>query len=637
MPEQVKHWVKTMDIADPELKELLEKQITSVAYKTLGDFRKEILLSLPPKSKSKGLFNLGEVVYKNKKWPFGISKKELMQNLAIFGRSGAGKTNVAFHIMEQLTRHKVPFLFLDWKRTARHLLPNLQKKVMLYTVGRNVSQFQFNPFITPPGQEENVYINQIVDCLADAYTLGDGSRSVLQKAIKACYENNNKSPTVKDIIQEINDMSDKNRVGNWKISALRALESLDFANITSTDKRSQQELARSLLNQNTIIELDSLSQGAKKFIVPVLCLWLYSARLRRADREQLKYVIFIEEAHHVLYRQKQRANEALLEMLFRQCREIGLGIIALDQHPHLISSAVLGNTYTSICLNQKDPSDINKAAALSLVDTDDKHYFSMLPVGQGIVKLQDRWFQPILIQFPLVQIHKGKVTDEAISRYFSENTPGSVRSEPEVPNLEGFGRVRFKDIALNERMLAFMEDIALCPDGGVKERYKRLGLSVWQGNRIKEELIYNGWVEGQMIKVGQTRKLILRLTNECTNSLGRDNTALDYGSILHEYWKRYYGRRFKEQGYEIDFEVARISGRVDLVATKDKEVTAIEIETGKSNAVNNVRQDLLSGYGRVMVTATDEKALQRIETQLAQAGLIIPGRVELVRAGEGVA
>ena len=77
-------------------------------------------------------------------------------------------------------------------------------------------------------------------------------------------------------------------------------------------------------------------------------------------------------------------------MLIRQCRELGIGIILTDQHPHLISSAALGNTYTTICLNQKDPTDINKAAGLSLVDDADKKYFSMLNTGEAIVKMQDR-------------------------------------------------------------------------------------------------------------------------------------------------------------------------------------------------------------------------------------------------------
>ncbi len=106
-----------------------------------------------------------------------------------------------------------------------------------------------------------------------------------------------------------------------------------------------------------------------------------------------------------------------MNRLLRQCREIGIGILVVDQHPSLISSAALGNSYTSICLNLKDPSDINRAAGLSQVPDQEKRYFSMLPVGQGIVKLQDRWHRPFLVAFPLVEVNKGAITDARLKRY----------------------------------------------------------------------------------------------------------------------------------------------------------------------------------------------------------------------------
>ena len=73
-----------------------------------------------------------------------------MQNLAIFGRSGAGKTNVSFHLIEQLVKKKICFLFLDWKRTARHLMPLLGRKIKVYTLGRALFPFPFNPFRCNP-------------------------------------------------------------------------------------------------------------------------------------------------------------------------------------------------------------------------------------------------------------------------------------------------------------------------------------------------------------------------------------------------------------------------------------------------------------------------------------------------------
>ena len=138
-PKEVQHWLNIRDTADADLKALIDKQIVVTAQQVLGNYRRKILLSLPPAKMAKGAIHLGTVLYEKEKWPVGISKAELLQNLAIFGRSGAGKTNVAFHILQQLTEKNIPFLFLDWKRTGRHLLPMLRGKPRVYTPGRSLS------------------------------------------------------------------------------------------------------------------------------------------------------------------------------------------------------------------------------------------------------------------------------------------------------------------------------------------------------------------------------------------------------------------------------------------------------------------------------------------------------------------
>ena len=136
MPKEVDHWLRIRATADADLKLLIDRQIQAAARKHLGeDFERKALLSLPPKQRIRGAFNLGTVFYEQPKWPAGISAGELLQNLAIFGRSGAGKTNLTFHIIKQLMAKQVPVVFLDWKRTARHLLPQLHRHrvTMLYT------------------------------------------------------------------------------------------------------------------------------------------------------------------------------------------------------------------------------------------------------------------------------------------------------------------------------------------------------------------------------------------------------------------------------------------------------------------------------------------------------------------------
>lgn len=606
MPETIQHWTKSRELADPETKTLIEKQIIQTAYKRLGNFHNKLLLSLPPEKKAKGSINLGTILYEKEKWSFGISKTELMQNMAIFGRSGSGKTNVSFQLLIQLIQNKVPFLYLDWKRTARHLIPNIKADINIYTAGRSLSEFVFNPFIVPPQIEQHVYLNHTIDALADAYTLGDGAKSILQKAIMKCYEQGNESPVVTDIIFEIDKIESNERVKGWKITAKRALESVALSGIAKTTS-SQQSMIEKLLKGNTIIELDSLNQNVKQFLIPLLFFWVYQAKLKETAREQLSLVVFIEEAHHVLYQGKTRARETIMEMLLRQCREIGIGTVIIDQQPSLISSTALANTYTSICLNQKSPGDISKAAALSIVGNDEKKYFSMLPVGWGIVKLQDRWTRPFLVRFPLVNVKKGFVTDEVLK--------SGLRGGENCFDVIGNHGL------LNDVGLDFLKDVVTHRDDGVYVRYKRLNLNPAVGHKIKEELLSRGLIEQQVVDLGKTRKVVLRLTKNGEKLLG-EVQSFGNESIVHGYWKRFYAARFREAGYEVKEEVVRISGRVDVLATKGRKIVAVEIETGKSDVVKNVKEDLIFGCTRIVVVATDKGAFDKVERELLRAGLL---------------
>lgn len=279
IPEQVQHWRRTLDVSQSDVKELLERHIRHTAYQTLGDFRSKLLLSLPPEDKTKGVFNLGAVLYDQPRWEAGLSSKELLQNLVIFGRSGAGKTNVAFHLLLQLSQRKVPFLLLDFKRTARHLLPAMTRgqRLKVYTAGRSVSPFPFNPFIAPPNVERELYVNHLVDALAAAYTLGDGAKHLLHKTLRTAYETTT-APSISQLIETLERIDTKGRVAGWQVTAMRALESLRFLERGEVTRKQQEQFAESLLSQRTVVELDALHQSGKAFLVPLLCFWIYSVQ-----------------------------------------------------------------------------------------------------------------------------------------------------------------------------------------------------------------------------------------------------------------------------------------------------------------------------------------------------------------------
>ena len=192
-----------------------------------------------------------------------------------------------------------------------------------------------------------------------------------------------------------------------------------------------------------------------------------------------------------------------------------------------------------------------------------------------------------------------------------------------------------RDEPLTDEALTFVHDVMQHEDDGVRGRYQRLGLSGDKGNRLKNQLVENGILDEQEVKTGRTYKLLLRVTPRARERLGLKKN-LGRGSLTHEYWKRFYANRLGLDGYRVELEATRPNGvgRVDVLARRASDSVAVEIETGKSDVVWNVRQDLRAGFDRVLVVATDESALKKVEGQLAREGMSIPTRVNVVLQDE---
>ena len=104
-----------------ELRTAVELMAARLLGKELD--RPSMTLSAPPADVADGDYVLGPVMYAWKPLhPFGIRDDEWIQHMAIFGRSGAGKTNTTLVLLQTLTDRGKPFLLFDWKRNYRDLL-----------------------------------------------------------------------------------------------------------------------------------------------------------------------------------------------------------------------------------------------------------------------------------------------------------------------------------------------------------------------------------------------------------------------------------------------------------------------------------------------------------------------------------
>jgi len=507
---------------DAEGKKQIEQYLAllSAKYILQGLDETESSLIPPPEQQAKGPYNIGQVFYAGKNfYDFGLREDEWIQHVGVFGRSGAGKTNIGFLILKQLQEKRKPVLIFDWKRNYRDLLclPEF-KDIEVYTIGRNIAPFTFNPLIPPKGTNPKTWLKKLIEVIAHAYLLGNGVMYLLQEAVDSVYEEAGvysgtveKWPTFRDVLVKAKNRDARGREAGWLSSTLRALASLCFGDMDTLVNTGENQNLEHLLSKTAILELDALTQQDKIFFIEALLLWIHHRRMIERQREVFKHAILVEECHHIFSGERRSlvGGQSVMEITFREIREFGEALIILDQHPSQISLPALGNTYATICMNLKHKSDINAIIQCMLLDQE-KDLLGSLEVGQAIVKLQGRIARPFQITIPEFVIEKGKVTDSWIQERMQHIAPTIVENySPTDDTAMDSVLIRSAD-----NQLGFLKDVQEYPDSGIAARYKRLGLSVRQGQKLVAKLLDQGLIQHHQQTTKTGRLKMIRLTEK---------------------------------------------------------------------------------------------------------------------------
>lgn len=617
-------------IEDDNGKDEIEEYLKLLSASVISDRLEtdEIFLFPPSEERASGNYYIGDVLY-NKKclYPFGLREKEWIQHLGIFGRSGAGKTNLGFSIVSELVKKNKPFIIFDWKRNYRDLtaLPEF-RDLLIFTVGRNIVPLRFNPLIPPQGTDPKTWLKKIIEVVAHSYFLGEGVMYLLQKAINSVYRKYGvydgtvrNYPTFRDVLRWFDKYHAKGREANWLVSTLRAISTICFGEMNRLTNTGNQQIDQ-LLKKKVILELDALTQSDKIFFIEALLLWIHHYRLREKERESFKHAVIIEEAHHILSSEKASltGGESIMETTFREIREFGESLIILDQHPCQISLPALGNTYTTIVMNLKHKKDVSAIAQSMMLDSAEKEYPGNLELGEAIVRLQGRTMKPFLIKIPEFEVKKGIVTDEILREkmigYF-----GYLKGSQALT--KGITRIS-KTAEIREEEKVLLIDILKYPFSSIVKRYEKLNLNRRKGNALKDNLIKKGYIESKEIRLSNGRIMLFRLTEKAKQYLEKLGYLVrrDRNGIEHRFWKWKVATYYRKKGYKVFIE-KRINGAVDVAVKKDNMSIAIEIETGTSDFIKNILRDLKAGYNLVISVATNEIVENKIREQLEKRKL----------------
>jgi hypothetical protein len=286
-----------------------------------------------------------------------------------------------------------------------------------------------------------------------------------------------------------------------------------------------------------------------------------------------------------------------------------------------------------------------------------------LEVGWAVAKLQGRWFFPFLIKLPLVRLKKGSVTDDHIRRRLlatagldraatdlqeGSSSPISSREgdsvpipskDREIPGIPSEGKDEISDegercaIRLTTQDKGFLADVWKHPTSTITGHYHSLGLSPRRGTGCQRLLVRRGLILSCPITFGHSRIKILSLTELGKAALGIHEADADrLGGPEHRYWKKRLAEDLRARGYDVTEEYPLGGGKaIDLVATRNGERVALEIETGKSDVLANVKKCLGAGLDKVILVATSRKTEEVAKTLAIQYP-----QVECVAAGNVV-
>ena len=258
---------------------------------------------------------------------------------------------------------------------------------------------------------------------------------------------------IKDWLLQYSDTKMSSREKNWVATAERPLESLCFREIGEIFNCDKGVTPDEFFQPGriTILELDAIDTNDKTFLIEIILQWIRDWLLVSGEREKLKGVIILEEAHHILNRQKasKLGSETVIDLVFREVRELGLGVVYLDQHPSLVSYPALGNTSTNIYMNlgldTKHSSDILDASNMLGFDEDDSNFLRQLPVGNGFVLCRKSSFpKPFVAEFYPMDIKKGSVSDEEIREHMK------TRIKEELPEIKEQVKKTKKEIRMED-------------------------------------------------------------------------------------------------------------------------------------------------------------------------------------------
>ncbi len=363
--------------------------------------------SVKPVKENKRVISLGNE-------PFKIDLDSLTKHAMVAGVTGSGKTNSCFAILEQLHKHKIPFLVIEpIKSEYRHFIlntPGLKETGRVYTLGNpGVSPLRLNPFEVPEGTRVQAHIDALVAVFSAAFEMYSPMPEVMKQALTDLYRlkgwdlalnenlreyespkelNEDIYPNMQDLYEIIEHTAKGMSFSDSIAADVRgALEALIGSLISGTNgliyTTGNTLQPQTLFGEPVVIELQEISNDAEKaFGLGILLLSLSQYARRRGSTQQLEHVLLIDDAHR-MFEASAKVN-VLIRNILSEVGAYGEGIIFASQVPANLNTDILSNTGLKIIHRLMRMEDVNAVSGAGFLNESQKRDVSTFTTGFAI-------------------------------------------------------------------------------------------------------------------------------------------------------------------------------------------------------------------------------------------------------------
>lgn len=481
-----------------------------------------------------------------------IPEKLFAKHMFVCGVPGSGKTNTMLHLANSLwnaeriaengqkTKLHIPFLVLEpAKREYRELARfNIPELIIFSPSACTDFPIKINPFEFPKGLTVSEHISKLCQVFEGAFPIAPPAPFVLDRAIQAIYEKHGwksedinigvkEYPTMSELYEQFEKELQHTNYDSEIQGNIRSVLEMRIGSLLRREMKDVFDAKKSTLTPEEwmqypiIVELESLGEGPANFLTLLLCT-LIRETLKATPapniQNEIRHVIFIEEAHNLIASRSQNqdgqdsnpkiAATAFIVKMLAEVRALKEGIVIADQLPTAMASEVIKNTNIKLVHRLTSQDDRELVGSTMNASSLQMENMGIYTSGQALFTFE-KMLRPMEIQVNLVEEHEETEPDdcelaelmmdsskkpvyyklrklETLQQWEDIKERAKQVNEQEEKAIEHFINMNVEKITLSK--LENQMDSFLIILDGIKIMKRRL---MWECERIDEHFVSN--------------------------------------------------------------------------------------------------------------------------------------------------